>query len=297
MNLSNIEIDLIITEIITGKRVFEYDGKIFALKHPSSKEKDSARLVYTMKIQKCIAAGIPTREDLKYLALRTGLLDRVFYFKKRKIEENIDKLVDAREITGSSKQLIEIESLLQKSLNELQELEIKEEMVMLNSAESCAEESRIDFIISQCLLMGIELDKKYWDSYESFCKDTDNDMIAIVRSMYHEMSSGMSSKILRAVARSDEWKKRWDVSKVTNTPVFEGTSANWDRNKVELCYWSSFYDNIYEYGDLPDKKIIEDDDKLFDWIRKVNSEARKGSGKKEKSGVTNEVNTPYKVRI
>jgi hypothetical protein len=77
--------------------------------------------------------------------------------------------------------------------------------------------------------------------------------------------------------------------------VFDGASSDWDKNKVNLCYWSNFYDNIIDNLKLKNNDILDDDDALFEMIRKVNNGQKKDSDS-DGTGSTVNISTPYKVR-
>ena len=53
----------------------------------------------------------------------------------------------------------------------------------------------------------------------------------------------------------------------TGAPLFTEPVCDWDINKIALCYWSRFYDNIYEHPESPEDRIIENDDLLDKWVK------------------------------
>lgn len=63
--------------------------------------------------------------------------------------------------------------------------------------------------------------------------------------------------------------------------------AEWDVNKVNLCHWSDFYDNIYEHPECPDQYIVDSNKLLDEWVErqsKINEERRRKN--KSESGGT-----------
>lgn len=56
------------------------------------------------------------------------------------------------------------------------------------------------------------------------------------------------------------------MSKATGTPIFSGPIGDWDINKVSLCWWSKFYDSVFEHPERPPQHIIEDNKELDRWI-------------------------------
>ena len=62
-----------------------------------------------------------------------------------------------------------------------------------------------------------------------------------------------------------------------------------------MCYWSNFYDNIIDNLKLKNNDILDDDDALFEMIRKINS-GQKTAETSYGTGNTVNVSTPYKIR-
>ena len=80
---------------------------------------------------------------------------------------------------------------------------------------------------------------------------------------------GLPTVLVRALARSHEWRARWQAITQSGAAPFEGTSANWDRNKLNLIYWSKFYDNILSHPEAPDESVVNDDDALNTVIKLI----------------------------
>lgn len=293
--LTDIELEEAISEIVTGKKIFYYNNEIMGMKYPTSRDRDNSRTIYVMKYKELEAQGLPKKEDLKILLLKTGALDSGFYARKKKIEDDLKKLYKARQKTGSAIQLIQIDADIEMATNNLINMEIVEDDLMVNSLEYNAEAYRINYLISTITLHGIELEKRKWPTYNDFLGEYDQNLVIECKRQYRHVINGMSQKKIRAVARSDEWRKRWEVSKKTGNQVFDGASSDWDKNKVNLCYWSNFYDNIIDNLKLKNNDILDDDDALFEMIRKINS-GQKTAEASDGTGNTVDVSTPYKIR-
>jgi hypothetical protein len=293
--LSDIELEESLSEIVTGKKIFHYNNEIMGMRYPTLRDRDNSRTIYVMKYKELENSGLPKKDDLKILLLKTGALEPDFYSKKNKLEEDLKKLYNARQKTGSPIQLIQIDADIDLVTKSLIDMEILEDNLMINSLEYNAESYRINYLISTITLRGIELEDRQWKTYNDFLIEKDQELILECKRQYRQVINGMPQKKIRAIARSDEWKKRWDVSKKTGSQVFEGASSDWDKNKVNLCYWSNFYDNIIDNLKLKNNDILDDDDALFEMIRKINNGQKKDS---DSNGTGNTVNvsTPYKVR-
>lgn len=292
--LTDIQLEEAMSEIVFGRKVFFYKENVMGIRYPTSKELDGSKIVYIGKYKKIQSLGFKTREELKIFYIKNGILKKDFYVEIKKINDRAEVLYNARKKTGDAFQLIQIDNEIKMLYDRLYQMEIEESFYMTNSIEHGAEYSRLNYLISRCTMCGEELENRYWESYDSFKMDKDSELVRICRDNYRELKGGLDDKIIRAVARSREWRRRWEISKKTQTPVFDGVSANWDKNKVELCYWSNFYDNIFECLKIDDESVLEDDDKVFEMIRRHNAGIEKKSDSVGAETVA--VKTPYRVR-
>ena len=295
IKLSEIELEEYLAEIITGKKFFTFNDKVMAMRFPSSDDKDNSRVFYIRRYKELIANGLPKKEDFIKFLIDTGNLDKDFYKTKKMYEDRLKKLVDVRDKTNSDMQLIQIKKDIYAVCDKISEMEVEESSLLLNTAEVSAESYRINYLIFCCLLCGDELNDRYWKNFNDFKKEKDYSLLKKCKEVYKELNNGISGDIIRAIARSDEWSKRWTASKKTGSPVFNGTISDWDKNKVELCYWSNFYDNIRENYPEIDSSLYDDDDKLFSVLKQMNKDRSRSVNENEGS-VTTRVNAPYKIR-
>jgi len=292
--LSEIEVEETLSEVITGKRVFTFNDRVFTIQHPSPDDKDRARTIYISRYKELEKVGIMKKEDLKIFYLKAGVIPTNFYSEKKKLEEKIEELYRVREKTGSKIQVAQLDSEVYTLSERLYEIERKEDILMVNSLEYNAESARINYIISKVVYTGSEFSTRYWNNYDEFLQDNSSKFILLCKNEYRLLNEGIPIKKIRALARSDEWSRRWEISKKLGTPVFDGVSADWDKNKINLCYWSNWYDNIIKVLELKNSEILDDDEALFETIRQINNGQKEVS--QAKSGVVQSVKTPYKIR-
>lgn len=79
----------------------------------------------------------------------------------------------------------------------------------------------------------------------------------------------------RSLAKTTNWRTRYDLSVATGIPIFTGPVSDWNILQVEFISWCAFYHSIYTDYERPDNKTIEDDQLLDEWLRKRNNERRK----------------------
>lgn len=291
--LTEIEVEEILTEVITGKRVFYYNGNVMGMKQPDASDRDSARIIYVSRYKELESFGVLNKDKLKVDLLKGGYLESDFFSRKIKIKKDIETILSARNKTGSKVQLAGMDAEIRYLSEKLAVYEEEEELVMMNSVEHGAESSRMGYLISRCTLFGLEMKERYWKDYPAFLSENDHHLLNECKKNFREIISGIPANKIRAIARSEEWKKRWEISKKIGGQVFDGASSNWDKNKIELCYWTNFYDNIISYLNLDNPGLLEDDDELFELLRMKRSEGRKSSSG---NGETVSVKSPYKIR-
>lgn len=288
----------LLIEIITGKKLFMLDnGGMMAVRFPSMEERDTGRIVYLKNFNELKKSGVPSIEEMRQRIVKFNLLPGMFYSRIENMKMEIECLSKACETTTSTMQRLQLKSEMDEISVKISELEMKERSIICNTAEIQAESAKIDYFVSKCTLYGEELCTPRWKSYEEFCADTDVKIVSVSRYNFITLMAGISLGVIRAVARTQEWRNRWKSLK--GSSVFSGPSAEWDRNKVALCYWSDFYDSIYGHPTPPPDDIINDDSRLFDWIRDVNRMNAMRAGKAPsgaKEGVSKKVGAPYKVR-
>ena len=286
------------TEICSSRRVFIYNDEVFAVRFPIMQEHAAAEPIRMNAISKYIKEGLPKSEDLKKSLIKMGAFPDGHYNMISYYEGLIKDNNKAIEISADPSQRAELNFIIGQLSQKLYDLNIIEKRMLGNSADSRAEEDRLNFLLSLCVTRGIELKHKVWEGYEDFLKSSDVKFVSVARDHFVSWIIGIDQQLIRALARSTYWRTRWATCKVTNTQIFSGAVSEWDKNKVSLCHWSEFYDSVIGYSHPPADEILNDDDKLFEWLQEVKriNKAMESGNKKSRNGETVSVNTPYKVR-
>lgn len=307
-------IEDLLVEVISGKSLFESEGVLLASRSPSMAEQDTARIVFARRLHQCQKDNLPTRDMLEATALKSGVFEPEDRLEMKNIERMIQRLVRDRENTRDPRQKVEFAAEVERMRSRLMELRLPEEEVFVHSAECKADESRQGYLVSCCSLTGDLLDKPIWDSWESFQVCSNIQLMADSRRAFVRAWHGLSIKIIRAIARSNEWRGRWKASKETGAPVFEGSPTSWDPNKRNLAWWTDFYDAVARHPECPPEETIQNDDSLQDWMNQQVAKSKRAKPMAEPTGKsymtgdgkrvpmikvgqeTIEVNTPTKVK-
>jgi hypothetical protein len=287
-----------LVEVVTGKRLFYVGESLYGVKFPDMQDRDFGRILYSKIFHEMRVAGMNTKDEMRESMKSNGIFPPSFYRRVETLGKNMDMNRKEKELSSSQIQKMQLDMEFEKMGEELAGLENEENSMLENSAESQAEKKRLDYFLSKCLYTGNDMAQRYWPKTEDFAKTKDAKFVSIARYNFVSIISGMPPTMVRAVARDKEWRKIWEASKKTGSPLFDGCVSSWDKNKLYLCHWSEFYDSIYSYHTPPSEDIIYDDEKLFEWIRETNRMNASGSrAPKDKGSVeTKSVAAPYKVR-
>jgi hypothetical protein len=308
--------DLLI-EVISGKRLFAAGDTIFGTRQPRAAEVDRARVLYARRLHHAKTKGLMTRDDLEKLAIHTGQFDIAERRERETLKGHVDRLQRARDMTTSPAQKLELDAELIRIRKRLLELELKDEEVFQRSAESFAEAARTNYMVFSCTLGGELLEDPVWSTWDEFQDSTDPTFLREARQSLVKLVNGLPTKVIRALARTGDWRVRWKSVRESGSPPFEGPASGWDANKLRLIYWSDFYDSVYQHPECPAEDVIANDEYLQEWlngqIQKRNQEKQRAdrgkapmmyttgpNGAKKPmtyvGGKTYNVRTPVKIR-
>lgn len=311
-------IDDLLIEMISGKSLYESGGELYATRAPTMAEQDKARIVHTRKVHEARRAGLPTRAEIEATALAHGQIE----VADRQEQENLTAIIarqqKARDATRDPLQKAGLAEETERLRSRLIELRMREEELFAHSAEAKAEESRVGFLVACCTLGGQLLDEPVWGSWDDYQNCDRWTLLLDARRSFMRTSHGLPIKIIRAVARSHEWRSRWKAARESGSPLFEGSSADWDTNKRNLAWWTEFYEAIARHPESPPDETVANDDSLQDWInQQVAKKNQKGPsptaqqkppptyidghGRRQSmvrvGSETVQVGTPYQVRV
>ncbi len=95
------------------------------------------------------------------------------------------------------------------------------------------------------------------------------------------MNEGViSTKNIRAIAKSPEWRLLWVLSRENLPAVFNRPISDLTVTHRLLIYWSRVYDSAFERPEPPSNEIVNDDDRFDNWL------AEKDVGAKTKESPT-----------
>lgn len=253
------------------------DGTIISLllHPPTSKEQAKAAMIYSVEYQHAIATGLSNEDTLINDMIA---LDRWSNQKNIEIEGLKEDIYKIRrgllDFLFNRTKLEKARSLLRRAESALFERLSRKHDLTQNSIEAYA------LICQQRYLIGriteTEDGKLLWPAESDFEQFDDIDIIIQLCELFFKQSC-ISTKLIRELARSQQWRIYWEIAKDTND-LFDNSVTLWSSNQRELAYWSTIYDSVYGAYERPSKDIIVDDDLLDSWFIR---QGEKIEGKKQ----------------
>ena len=287
MELTIDEIERCLCKIFTGKSLCyinnETDEVCITFKHPDNFIRLKANNVYDKAYKAAIEDGILPLKDLEELIKKRNLFT----------SNDEDKLLGLRSQLQAQQVLLSkttvvksnadrIEKVIEELKHQILEIEYKKYSKLAMSAETKAEEERSSYFCWACSYNNDEL---YWKEYKDFLIETNLSFRSTVLTEFLKFYSGIDTKIVRYIARSNLWRIRYVTSQKVSDPLFGVPTSQYTNDMLNLSYWSNFYQNIYEMlpEDRPNDLIIEDDEALDAYMKNYYEERnREDAARKSK---------------
>lgn len=275
-------VDDLLVEVISGKYLFTCSGEVYASRVCTPAESDTARLIYVRRMGEAVAAGMMTRDQLEDIAIKEGLFDPRDRALRIGLEKHIERCQKSRDHAPTAEGRASIEKEIREQSIALARLQAKEEEIFRQSADARADEARANYLTSVCTMRGELLDCPVWPSFQSYQSCSDQALLIESRRAQMRVFVGLPVNIIRALARTPEWRVRWRAARESRTPVFEGFGASWDRNKVNLVSWSDFFDSVLNHPESPGDEAIHDDLLIDRWVNEQVMKAKKAKAQQAK---------------
>lgn len=249
--------------------------------------------IYNLELDRAIRDGLMTEQeilkDLGQKEIWTKSDDNLI----KTLKDELDKIPSR--IDGASKREDRKLSKLRDSiLSQLNELSSKRAMLLSTSAERYAEESKVKAFIYISILD--EEGQKLWRTWKHFSEFQDTKFIDnLIKEITFNKPKEITIKELRAIARSGQWRHKWLAAKSIDN-LFGKSVLDLSDEQTMLVYWSQIYDSVYDAYERPPQEVIDDDEKLDEWLdsqsKKANVEAKKTYADKHarrRSGISDRI--------
>jgi hypothetical protein len=277
MELSHNEFEKYLNVILTGKKLVEVEGIEFILKQPDIIAKMRADLVYDKAYKEAVDSGLLPREELEDLIKKRNIISDEEQQKLSRLEGKLEAqrilLAKTTKVKANQDRIKKIISDLEDDIFLIKEKELSKLMM---SAETKAEEDRYNFL---CSISAYKGNKLFWASYEEYRKETKMLLRNRVLSEFMSFYNGISTDVVRYIARHNLWRIRYLTSSKVADPLFGRPTAEYTVDMINLAFWSNYYQQVYEMlpEDRPPEIIVEDDEALDAYMNSYYEEQQKES--------------------
>ena len=257
--MNDIDLELLLYRILTGKTYFIFNDIEYCLVSPSKDIRYKAIRLYNSIIQEEKYQNWIREENLTKIMIMLGVWDINTDSVIKGLEKSLDKMkVDLyKAFMFPSKQISVRKSIenIRKNLTKI--LMIKQEY-MSHTLEGYANSLKIEFTICKTL---------YKNNKLVFDVDpqSNNSSYTFFNSLIKEIDSSMiGADKYKILARSSLWRSYWNTNKYNN--LFKHAAEDTTDEQRALINISRMYESIYEHPECPNDQIIEDDDMLDGWM-------------------------------
>ncbi len=209
--------------------------------------------IYDEAYKKAYFRGVYIKKELIEILVNNDLWSPFDDREAERIEKQIEELkIEAFKSFFNSKKLRGIKANIRNMEREVYKYKSKKIALDHTSCEGVASFSKSVWLVSQSTKLkdGSPYD---WKDYP------------ISTIMDHYSSERISPETFRAIARKEPWRSMWSNGKKHSNLLGKPT-YQFSKDQLNLCSYSSMYDNVYESADSPQEKVIEDDDCLDGWF-------------------------------
>jgi len=301
MDLDHGELEKYLYKIFTGidfVYIKSVDENIM-FNQPTNVDKMKANFIYDESYNKAVSEGMLPIKDLEDLITKRGF----FTDKDQEKVDNLQSKLYAQEVllgktTKVKANADRIKDVINKLNNEINAITYKKNSKLFMSAENKAEEDKTLYLCSVCA-------RTYdgelcWKTYKNILKETNITFKNEVLMGFMKFYVGLSSEVIRAIARSNLWRIRYVNSQKTSDPLLGVPASDYTNDQLHLVYWSNYYQNIYEMlpEDRPQDTIIEDDAALDAYMKSYYDEKTKeDAARKSKHSVGGDLSSFDKKEV
>ena len=277
MEITTEELDGYLKIIFTGSKFVEVRGVDLILKHPDNKTKMKSDLVRKKSYEKAISEGLLPFKELEKIIDERNIITKEEKEELKKLESKLEGQKAILKKTEKSQVNIEkINRIIEGIESRIREIKYKKLSKMMISADIKAEEEKNLFLCLNCVFDYLT-EEPYWVDYNTYSLDSNYKFKRDVLESFVDFYRGISTSIIRYIARNNLWRVRYVTSIKTSESLFGISTSEYTDDMLNLVFWSNYYQSIYEMmpEDRPNDKIIEDDDALDAFMSSYHDEKEK----------------------
>lgn len=268
-------------EIVSGERFFDVEHedtlRCFLFRYPDKKGMQLSEVQQARAAFKARKGNIKTEEEMlqviKDRKIWTEEDDEAVAEIKEKIDKWKAKLVDP-DVKGTAKDYAA--QLIEKLENDSWAIEVKKERMLVHTVERKSRQEKYNYLLWYCttdLDTGERLSKDYLTLSDLIEERLRNDLL----SEFLKFLAGHSTEEVRYLARNNLWRVNYVSATKANMPLFPRAVTELTPDQLNLIWWSSYYQSIYELlpEDQPEDWVIEDDELLDKHMAELHKERTK----------------------
>ncbi len=264
------------TSVLNGRG----DEVIVIFKSLSMRQKSFVSFIHSKAQKDASSKGVLTRFEMKRLLKEREIWtphdDETVELAADRIKEFLSL---QKKLKKTSREYKRNQVMLSGHLQAFNELKTKERDLFSPTAEVYSDEIRTLALI-YCLAYD-ENEKQMWESWPDFFQEDDKTFVSNLIVALSSSMSSVSTKEIRKIARSPQWRFRWSGAKTNIIALFDKPVGELDLDQQNLLYWSQVYDSVYESNEPPPDEVIENDDSLDKWFEE---QGRKRKAKDVETG-------------
>ena len=264
--LSYEELDALFEEVKSGEKCVIVEGRVFILRYPTQEDLDYCKRIqqiYTLKFK----GSSPTSDEIpQYLGSEGKSLDIESLEKQ---QYKLKRVVEDKKIIENEQSLLYYSKELSKVSIELNQA--KKITEQSESMERFALDKKIRDYIYYYMLRNCVYHYTRPNSVEKFFNESIqrySHWSSKLLQPFLEFYIGNNDKIMRQLSRHGRVASLWKISCNTGSGFFRGSSSEYTPLQVKLCFWLSYYGDVYKNLGAPDSDTLVEDDQAFDdWVK------------------------------
>ena len=269
------EIEKRIQEILYGKTIVELEcnngeSNTFIIRSMTGKENAIVNYTHQKAIEDGRKARLCTQPELIRLFKKNGTWTEEDDIKIESLQTGIMRLQNMLpDYEFQKARQHSIKNRISKAQKELAQLESDKHGLFTHCLEYRAQDVKFRKVTFYCLESIDEQPIWTWEEFQNF-----TDFIFINNVMRAYINSFiLPTEIIRELARSPQWRYRWNSVK-NGADVFGYAVSEWSDAQNSLIYWSLYYDNVFEHPNCP-MNLVNNDEALDAWMEKDNKKREK----------------------
>jgi len=186
----------LMTEIKTGRRVFDTSRGLVQIRFPKVEENRLADWEYTRVLTQAIKDGIMTNKQMRQFIEENELWTDADEKEIEALNAEIDKqIVVLSKMGENTKNADKVEAKINELRQQVFQKQQERQKFFNNTAEAKADESKMSFLLYKCS-EDAETNKPLWESYDAFKNEEDQELVNTIVFQFLTFINGLPADFL-----------------------------------------------------------------------------------------------------